>query len=202
MCDAENIRAVAAFDPDYLGFIFYPGSKRYINADAVHLAGLDLPGVRRTGVFVNATLESILKKIALYHLDAVQLHGRETPEFCKRLKEAGTEVIKAFGVDPTFDFAHLEGYVSDCDYFLFDTRTQHHGGSGKMFDWSILTSYKHEKKYFLSGGLSLDSIQAIKAITDDRLYAVDLNSKFETEPGMKDIEKLSLAFQQLKKIRL
>lgn len=198
MRDAENINRLAQLKPDYIGFIFYPQSKRY--ADKLESKVLQAlpPSIKKTGVFVNASLEEIAEKIEQFKLDAVQLHGQETPEFCKQLKPFNIEIIKAFGVNNDFDFGSLENFDSVCDYFLFDTKTELHGGSGKTFDWSILKRYTLNKPYFLSGGLSAENIREIKSINDSRLFALDLNSRFELQPGLKDIEKLTTVFNEIK----
>mgnify|MGYP006193975225 CR=1 FL=1 len=127
----------------------------------------------------------------------MQLHGQEDVAYCEALKSTGVEVIKAFGIDENFDFSKLESYLNAVDYFLFDTQTPAHGGSGKVFNWELLQHYTFEKPYFLSGGIDLTHTSMIKEINDHRLYAVDLNSKFELEPGLKDVEKLKEFFKEL-----
>ncbi|MBB5439236.1 phosphoribosylanthranilate isomerase [Pedobacter sp. AK017] len=191
----DNIEAVAALRPDYLGFIFYRQSKRFI-------AGLtpsfvrNLPaGIKKTGVFVNEELNKVAELAILYGLNAVQLHGSEPVKYCIALKgllaDHGIVLIKAFGIDEHFDFSQLKSYEPVVDYFLFDTQTAGHGGSGKTFNWSLLEKYTLNKPYFLSGGIGPDSIAQLKNITDTRLYAIDINSKFELTPGLKDIDKLT-----------
>lgn len=189
----ENITGVAALQPDYLGFIFYKGSKRFV-------AGLEPSFVRglpsaivKTGVFVDETLSVITEMVSLYGLTAVQLHGQESPEFIRELKaQLGTdiEMIKAFGIAEGFDFNQLTAYEQLVDYFLFDTKTPGHGGSGETFDWKLLAQYQLQVPYFLSGGIDLNSAEALIQINDTRLYALDINSRFELEPGLKDIDKL------------
>jgi len=127
----------------------------------------------------------------------VQLHGYENPEFCEALKKRVT-VLKAFGIEEDFDFEQLEPYVGNVDYFLFDTKTSKHGGSGQAFNWGILDKYILDVPFFLSGGLSPDNIEQVLTIKHPQFYGVDLNSKFETSPGIKDIEKLSKAFELLR----
>lgn len=198
MRDAENIRLLAELKPDYLGFIFYEPSKRY--ADNLDAAALEnLPScIKKTGVFVNATLEEITEKVQQFKLDAVQLHGQESVEFCMQLKPIGVEIIKAFGIDSEFDFNSLINYQSVIDYYLFDTKTELHGGSGKTFEWTILEKYTLKIPYFLSGGLSAENIKEIRGMNDSRLFALDLNSRFEIQPGLKDIEKLTTVFNEIK----
>jgi len=185
-----NISEVKDLAPDYLGFIFYKGSKRYIaDLDSAEISMLS-PNIKTTGVFVNQEFEEVKQAITDYQLKAVQLHGNESPPFCKALL-GKAEVIKAFGIDADFDFDTLKDYEDAVDYFLFDTQTPEHGGSGKTFSWQLLERYKLNKPYFLSGGIGLESVALLQEITDSRLYAIDVNSRFETAPGLKNIEELS-----------
>ena len=198
MRDADNIRQLAVLNPDYIGFIFYPKSQRYVDfIDEVVLDALP-ESIKKTGVFVNEDFDVVLEKAMQFKLDAVQLHGNETPEYCAKLIGSKLQVIKAFGIDSEFDFNELNDYKDVVDYFLFDTKTDQHGGSGKTFDWNILSGYNLQIPYFLSGGLSLEHLAEIKKIDDSRLYALDLNSKFELEPGLKDIEKLKTVINEIK----
>lgn len=201
MRNAENVKALAALKPDYMGFIFYRHSKRNVAAD--HMLALPkLPkSIKKTGVFVNATYQEIKEKAALYSLDAVQLHGDESPPFCKVLKQDGLEIIKAFGVHEDFYFYVTEPYQGCVDYFLFDTKTSEYGGSGMPFNWEILKNYPYSTPYFLSGGISPENLNQVLSIKDERLYAVDLNSKFELEPGLKNVDELKAAFEKLKEIK-
>jgi phosphoribosylanthranilate isomerase len=194
MRDPMNIEAVAALRPDYMGFIFYPKSPRYIGETEKNLVP---ENVIKTGVFVNESAEKINELIDRYNFDAIQLHGNESPEFCELFMDKLT-VIKAFGIDKDFDFAQLEPYEVSIDYFLFDTKTDKHGGSGQSFDWSLLDQYQMDIPFFLSGGLSLENLEEVKAIKHPQFYGVDLNSKFEIEPGLKDIDKLKKAFELLR----
>lgn len=198
MREAENIRQLAGIEPDYIGFIFYPKSKRYVESvDTSSLSFLP-PSVKKAGVFVDASLAEITTRIDRFKLDAVQLHGQESPALCKDLRGLGMEVIKGFGIDNNFNFNTLNSYSGVADYFLFDTKTDQHGGSGKLFDWNLLKQYRLETPYFLSGGLSADNLNEILNIDDSRLYALDLNSRFELEPGLKDIHKLKLFFNRIR----
>lgn len=189
---AANIAAVTALRPDYLGFIFYEQSPRLISDVSSELIKYIPSEIKTVGVFVDEELDIVKKKINLYQLKAVQLHGNEAPGYCADLKSTfgSVEVIKAFGVDEDFDFGILDVYNDVVDYFLFDTKTKVHGGSGKTFDWKILENYTLDKAYFLSGGIDLEHVAAIKHIEDSRLYALDINSRFEVEPGVKDVEKV------------
>ncbi|VTP90030.1 phosphoribosylanthranilate isomerase [Sphingobacterium daejeonense] len=129
-------------------------------------------------------------------LDAIQLHGSESPEMVVQLKEkTGLEIIKAFGIGENFDWSELKPYLENVDYFLFDSKSSAFGGTGQTFDWEKLRVYPFDKPYFLSGGLSLDNLNEAIGFTDHRLIGLDLNSKFEIEPGLKDIEKLKLALK-------
>jgi len=182
----ENIEQIAQLNVDYMGFIFYPTSKRYVGED------FEMPAIntkiKKTGVFVNAELNYIIAKVEKYGLAAVQLHGDETAEYCKLAKEQlkNIEVIKAFGVDEAFNFAQLKPYEKHCNYFLFDTKTKGYGGSGQHFDWKVLEKYDRALPYFLSGGIGLEEVQQVKKEKLD-MYAIDVNSKFEIEPGLKDV---------------
>jgi phosphoribosylanthranilate isomerase len=193
----ENIKAVAALGPDYMGFIFYGPSPRFADDLSSQLLN-DIPAsIYKTGVFVNESEENINKQIDKYNFNAIQLHGDESPEFCNSFRNKVT-VLKAFGLHEDFDFEVLNGYSDSVDFFLFDAKTPVHGGSGKTFDWSILDKYKLEIPFFLSGGISLENLEEVKNIAHSRFYGIDLNSKFETAPGIKNIEQLEKAFDIIK----
>lgn len=198
---AANIAAVAELQPDYLGFIFYEKSPRLISDVSAELIKYIPAEIKTVGVFVNEDIEKVKEKINTLQLKAVQLHGSESSEYCGTLKLSfpRIEVIKAFGIDEDFDFPALEAYLGSTDYFLFDTKTNAHGGSGKTFNWSVLDRYTYAKPYFLSGGIDLKHTIAIKSIKDDRLYALDINSCFETEPGVKDAEKIKEFIKEMNK---
>ncbi|WP_205943505.1 phosphoribosylanthranilate isomerase [Pedobacter polaris] len=199
MKQASNIAAVAELQPDYLGFIFYHKSPRLISDVSAELIKYVPPTIKTTGVFVDEELEIVKQNIIKYNLKAVQLHGQESVAYCTALRSSGAEIIKAFGVNEDFNFAQLAAYLNSVDYFLFDTQTPAHGGSGKVFDWNLLQNYALDKPYFLSGGIDLTHTTTIKNINDARLYALDVNSKFELEPGLKDVEKLREFFKEMKK---
>ena len=198
MKHAANIAAVAELQPDYLGFIFYQKSPRFISEVSAELLKYVPPTIKTVGVFVNEDLNVVKQHIIKYNLKAVQLHGNEVATYCQELKSTGVEVIKAFGIDENFDFAILKPYFNAVDYFLFDTQTPVHGGSGKLFDWKLLANYKFDKPYFLSGGIDLQHITDINKIKDPWLYAIDVNSKFELEPGLKDVERLKELIKEMK----
>jgi len=195
--DAENIKEVLALEPDCIGLIRYERSPRYIsNLDEAGLSEL-VETILKTGVFVDEDAENIQQLIDEHGLNAIQLHGNESADFAAAFKNK-VVVLKAFGVGENFDFEQLKNYVGKVDFFLFDTKTVAHGGSGDTFDWSILNGYNLEVPFFLSGGLSVDNLHEIEKIKNPRFYGVDLNSRFETSPGMKDIDKLKKAFAIIK----
>lgn len=184
----ENMLEVGSLLPNYMGFIFWKKSARYFDGIIPALP----KSIKKVGVFVNAPLEEILEKIEKHDLQAVQLHGDESVEFCETLKKKMpklTEVIKVFSILDTFDFATLKPFESVCDYFLFDTKGKLPGGNGTTFDWKVLENYPSTKPFFLSGGIGLDEIEAVNEILKTNLpvYAIDVNSKFEIEPGLKNI---------------
>ena len=183
----SNILGLSKLEPDYMGFIFWEKSKRLVIDSTPNLSQTK---IKKTGVFVNANFEKIKDKIRVHKLEAIQLHGLESPEFCQRTKSLGVEIIKAFSVDENFNFNILEKYELCSDYFLFDTKGKSPGGNGISFDWEILRNYKYEKKFFLSGGIGIESISAIKKIKNLSLplFCVDINSRFELNPGEKNIE--------------
>ena len=183
----SNILGLSKLEPDYMGFIFWEKSKRLVIGSTPNLSQTK---IKKTGVFVNADLEKIKDKVRVHKLEAIQLHGLESPEFCEKIKNLGVEIIKAFSVDENFSFNILEKYEFCSDYFLFDTKGKHPGGNGISFDWKVLRNYKYEKKFFLSGGIGIESISAIKKIKNLSLplFCVDINSRFELNPGEKNIE--------------
>lgn len=197
MKQAANIAAVADLHPDYLGFIFYEQSPRYVSEVSAELIKYVPNDIKTVGVFVNEDLEKVKALVFKHQLKAVQLHGKENVAYCQEMRKTGVEVIKAFGIHPDFDFSLLEAYENAVDYFLFDTQTPVHGGSGKVFDWTLLKNYQSEKPYFLSGGIDLNHAEQIKVIKDERLYAIDVNSKFELMPGFKDVDKLKEFFKSI-----
>lgn len=205
MLHPENIMELAALQPDYLGFIFYKGSKRYAGEVLPEVLERLPEQIKKTGVFVNETIDTVLQLVQKYPLNALQLHGSESPEYCSTLKlrlqehsGAGVKLIKAFGVNDTFDFYQLNAYVGLVDYFLFDTQTPDHGGSGRQFDWQLLAKYTLDVPYFLSGGIGVESAEMLNEIVDERLFAIDVNSKFEIEPGLKDLSKLKEFISKLR----
>src|SRR5690606_9659775 len=191
-----NIDEVLSLNPQYIGFIFYPSSSRFVGElDQEYIKSLK--NVKKTAVFVNATVDAIVEIVKKYQFDAIQLHGNESAAFCQDLKErTGLEIIKAFGIDSEFDFNQLEAYLLNVDYFLFDTKTSRYGGSGNVFNWDVLKKYSYDKPYFLSGGIGPDNFSDAYTFKDERLYAVDLNSRFESAPGIKNLLLLKQALKK------
>ncbi len=199
MRDRINIDAIAALHPDYMGFIFFRKSPRYIGDDYSPENIHHLPNtIKKTGVFVNASEQEIANAVTRYELNAVQLHGNESFELCLMVKQMGVEVIKAFQVGEEFDFSVLMPYTEVCDYYLFDTKTKGYGGSGHKFDWSVLNNYNNNKPIFLSGGITQEDVSDVMKLTHLNIYAVDINSRFEIEPALKDVEKVDRFIKELK----
>ncbi len=188
----DNILEVSELLPDYLGFIFYKKSARYFDGVIPKIP----KSIKKVGVFVNSSLEEIFSKIKEYDLNAIQLHGDETPDFCKNLKQKEIEIIKVFSVSDDFDFETLKPFEAYCDYFLFDTKGKLPGGNGVTFNWEILKKYNSRKPFFLSGGIGIEEIKKIKQL-DLPIYAIDVNSKFETEPGLKNVSLSKEALQSV-----
>ncbi|KGE15204.1 phosphoribosylanthranilate isomerase [Sphingobacterium deserti] len=195
MRDPENIVALAALPIDYIGFIFYEKSPRFIS----HVPKMtSIPeNLTKIGVFVNASEKYIQEKVG-EGLQGVQLHGTETAQTCLLFKQQGLVVLKAFGISQGFNWQQLYPYVDAVDYFLFDTKSDAHGGTGVAFDWKLLAEYPFQVPYFLSGGLSLTNMEEAKNLGDARLQGLDLNSRFESAPAFKDIDKIANALKIIK----
>jgi phosphoribosylanthranilate isomerase len=199
MADADSLRAVAALQPDFLGFIFYPASKRYVGERLPAVAVRALPAtIRKVGVFVDDDAATVLARVREFDLQLAQLHGHETPETCAAVRAGGVPVVKAFAVGEGFDFAQLQPYVGCVDYFLFDTAGPQPGGNGTAFDWTLLRDYNLPVPYFLAGGIGPEHAAALRNLRLPGLFALDLNSRFETAPGTKDASRLGAFFQELK----
>lgn len=183
MREPENILDLDQTGVDMIGFIFYPGSKRYVGDREM----VETRNVSRVGVFVNEDLEVIRKEAEKWALDVIQLHGDESPKDCTALAGERWELVKAFAVDDQFDFGRLEPYLSVVQYFLFDTKGTGYGGHGVTFDWNILRKYSYDKPFWLSGGIHPGLTASIKQLDFPQLYALDVNSGFEVRPGLKDI---------------
>ncbi len=202
MKEPGNIGQVATITGvDLIGLIFYELSPRYVDSDDTALSVASLTTVKVVGVFVNATQEEVAAKCKEFRLDYIQLHGIETPEYLISLREqlpGKVKIIKAFPIQNAEDLKHISGYEGLCDYFLFDTKTSGYGGSGEAFDWNILQQYKGFTEFLLSGGIAPDSLEALSRFQHKLCAGVDLNSRFETAPGIKDIPLLKEFVQQLK----
>ncbi len=218
MRNQENVSSLLALKPDFVGFIFYPKSKRYVT----QFPQVKFPEkTKKVGVFVNENIETILEKVKKHQLNAVQLHGNETREFCQKLINTFTErsrnektrhsepaspagklvseshkleIIKAFSVDENFDFNLTKPYENYCDYFLFDTKGKEYGGNGIKFNWEILHNYRGKVPFLLSGGISKEDSTAISVFLrrqESKLcIGIDINSGFEIEPALKNIKEI------------
>jgi len=188
----KNTTEVAALKPDYLGFIFWNPSKRYFEGVMPSIPHR----IKKVGVFVDAPILKIAENVKTYGLLLVQLHGKETPAFCDELKKKlpQIKIIKVFSIKDDFDFSQLKHFEDVCDYYLFDTKGKLPGGNGYMFNWEVLNDYPSTKPYFLSGGIGLEELDSIKNFMKrpESKYCevIDVNSKFENEPGLKNIDKL------------
>lgn len=199
MRESENIMAAAELKPDFLGFIFHPGSPRFagdlLNPEVLSSLPSD---IRKAGIFVDAEFNEITETVGKYSLNAVQLHGDEPPELCRRLKDTGVQVIKVFNIRESLSLTKHQDFISCTDYFLFYTMTVNYGGSGKKFNWKLLSGYDPVHPFFLSGGISPLDTDNIAGIVNSSFYGIDLNSRFEIKPGLKDIEKLKKFINELR----
>jgi phosphoribosylanthranilate isomerase len=193
MREIENIKAISALPIDYMGFIFYEKSPRYVQTFGKLETFQKLPQ-KKVGVFVNADLDFVVSKVLENQLDIAQLHGKERVEYISELKFMlpHLSIWKAFSVDENVDFKDTKSYENLVDMFLFDTKSPQHGGAGIKFDWSSLTKYQGETPFMLAGGITENDAEAIKNIQSQnlKLFGLDLNSKFERAPALKDVEKL------------
>lgn len=192
MRDAQNIRDVEALGIDWIGMIFWPKSKRYVAEVPSYLP----EHLKKVGVFVDSTLDDILQHISDYQLDIIQLHGQESPDFAKALKPH--TIIKAFNIEKADDLLQTEKYKGIADYFLFDTKGKMAGGNGQKFDWSVLTAYQGKTPFLLSGGIGPEDAESVKSFHHPRCIGIDLNSRFESEPGFKDINQLKTFINKLR----
>ncbi|WP_034922432.1 phosphoribosylanthranilate isomerase [Gillisia sp. CAL575] len=199
MKQPENILEIAALNPDYLGFIFYERSPRNFSGEIPDIDS----SIKKTGVFVDEEIDFVLEKVEKYQFRAIQLHGKESAEYCINLRSAlgkknSVEMIKVFSVKETFNFDELKVYEGIIDFFLFDTQGKNKGGNGITFNWELLKDYPSSTPFFLSGGIGQDELQKIlelytyfkKNNKAGLLYGVDVNSKFEVEAGLKDANAL------------
>ena len=193
---ADNIRRAERLDLDWMGFIFWSGSKRYVGERIAYVP----EHVRPFGVFVNADLDEIVATVAANRLGGVQLHGAESVEFCHRLRELLPDdvlMVKAIAVSDAVDAQSASAYDGVVDYLLFDTHCSGYGGSGCAFDWSALDSYTGRTPFLLSGGIGIDSVDTLHRFSHPRLAGVDINSRFELEPGVKDIDLVADFLNQI-----
>ena len=187
MRDAGNILDVARLSPDYMGFIFYKGSSRFVGNEFKVPEGLSA-SIGRVGVFVNESATEVMRLAARHNLKFVQLHGNEEAGQCAAIRSSGLKVIKVFSVGDTFDFEAVKPYRKKVDFFMFDTKGMNFGGTGAVFDWTILRNYKMDIPFFLSGGLSPANVSGIP--DGDVIHAIDVNSGVEKSPGLKDVKLL------------
>ena len=217
----KNTQEVAQLQPDYLGFIFWEPSKRYFDGEMPKLPS----HIKKVGVFVDASIDEVLEKVVQHNLWGVQLHGHESPEYCKKLKnnflsfraesrkkkittkkevstpldQTALAIIKVFSIKDDFDFEALKPFEEVSDFYLFDTKGKLPGGNGYVFNWDVLKNYPSTKPYFLSGGIGLEEIDAIEEFLKHPMakycHVIDVNSRFEIEPGLKDVQKL-IEFKQ------
>ncbi len=191
MRDAENIREVEALGIDLMGFIFWPKSSRYVSERPAYLP----TNCKRVGVFVDEDIETVRRIVDDYALNYIQLHGHESRAYCAQLK--GLKLIKAISVSGQDDIATYKTYEGLVDYFLFDTKCPSVGGSGQQFDWSVLSAYDGNTPFLLSGGISPNDAERVKAFRHPKCIGIDLNSRFEIAPGLKDINKLKDFIKEL-----
>lgn len=194
MTEADNIRAIEQLGVDMIGFIFYPKSPRCLCEKPQYLP----LRAKRVGVFVNESKENILMYTDRFSLNYIQLHGNESPDYCRTLHNNGLRLIKAFSISLPKDLFDVSDYDGLCDYYLFDTKTPQYGGSGNQFDWNILHRYNGSTPFLLSGGINPYSVKAIKEFHHPRLAGIDLNSRFETAPGLKDVERIEIFLKELR----
>lgn len=194
MRDPENIRQVIALGINMIGFIFYHRSPRYVG----DFSPMSTPGVSRVGVFVNESEEAMIDAARRYALDTLQLHGEESPDCCARMRSQGYRVIKAVGVSTRTDLVTADRYAGVVDFLLFDTRYEGFGGSGNIFDWTLLNYYHGKTPFLLSGGLSSDGIAGLEHLSNPLLAGIDLNSRFEISPGIKSVELLKSFIDQIR----
>ncbi len=193
----ENIQNLIPLAPDYIGFIFYEKSARFVGDNLSEVFVKSIPNsIKKVGVFVNANPGYIMDMVKKYDLQYAQLHGQELPDMCRSLRQKGINIIKTFSIDDHFNFSMLNNYTPHCDLFLFDTKGVNPGGNGFAFDWNLLKKYVNEKPFLISGGVSLENVEQLKLLAKQiPIYGIDVNSKFEIVPGEKDMNKLEKLFE-------
>lgn len=202
MRDPENISGIVATAPDFMGFIFYRRSKRFVGENFSAEALKSVPEtVKKVGVFVNELPEDAIEICYELNLQVAQLHGNELPDYCRQVQRAGLVVFKAFAVDDQFDFEKLRAYYGTCSYFLFDTKGDVPGGTGRKFNWQLLERYKGAVPFFLSGGIKPEDLDALRRFSHPRWRGIDLNSGFEIAPALKDVEKIQKFIREIRNIQ-
>lgn len=203
MRDAENIKALQKLPIDYMGLIFWPRSPRCVNLNTPR--SKDGEHTERVGVFVDQKVQDIVTAAVNYKLDVIQLHGSESPVLCRNLRSTlhpdirqGIRIVKAISVSSADDIGKWKDYADCADLLLFDTKCPMAGGSGKKFDWSVLEQYNGTIPFLLSGGIDPDDAERVLQFHHPMLMGIDLNSRFETEPGVKDVERLQAFISRLK----
>ena len=198
MREADNIRQVEALGIDWLGFIFWPKSSRFVHERPAYLPA----NAKRVGVFVDADIEVVRETAAAYCLDIIQLHGKESPAYIKHLRSLCSDhvaaIVKAFNIATPEDLEQTEPYEGITDYFLFDTKAKMVGGNGTQFDWTVLNDYQGNTPFILSGGIGPDDAEKVKAFHHPMLAGIDLNSRFETVPAHKDVNLLRTFIETIK----
>lgn len=195
MTNGENIRQTEELGVDFIGFIFYPCSPRFLFEMPTYLPVRS----QRIGVFVNESKDNILMYADRFGLDYIQLHGNESPEYCHNLQATGMKLIKAFSIATPRDLSSVSAYEGLCQYYLFDTKTPQYGGSGNQFDWTLLNRYTGNTPFLLSGGINQYSAAAIRNFHHPRMAGVDINSRFESSPGLKDIGRIQTFISELRR---
>jgi phosphoribosylanthranilate isomerase len=187
MRNRENIIALSKVKPEFIGFIFHEKSSRNISDNLIQSTP---DTIIRVGVFVDENINFILDKIKLHNLNCVQLHGKESTEFCAEVKKLGIDVIKAFNISEQFNFSTLKNYEETCNYFLFDAAGKNAGGNGIVFNWDLISNYTGRTPFLLSGGIDETMTKTIKDLKHPLLVGVDINSGFETKPAVKNIKAI------------
>jgi phosphoribosylanthranilate isomerase len=195
----ENIVDVAILKPDYMGFIFYPKSVRFVN---IHQVRETIKALRKdifkVGIFVNHPSSEVIEICQSLQLDFAQLHGTESPEYASEIKATGIGIIKVFHMDNSFDWNQVQIFSPIADFFLFDTSSNFYGGSGTKFDWELLARYHYKTPFFLSGGIDVDDIPQIKKLNHPKIWGIDINSRMESSPGFKNIDRVQTFINELK----
>ncbi len=204
MRDENNILKILEEPPDFIGFIFYEQSSRFVGDISPNIMELIPAYVGKTGVFVNAPVDLVIEKTKTYKLDYIQLHGSESTAYCKELNKAlmnlSAGIIKVFNINEEFNFEKLADYEPLVDYFLFDTKGKLPGGNGEIFNWQLLKNYQSKKPFFLSGGIGPEHLEQIAHLNLKGLFAIDVNSKFEKKPAIKNHELTTKFVADIRKI--